>query len=113
MGLQHIDFGSSEDEVTETAVHWLLEAEVKEGIDEVGPVEVSVNTEHLSEDGLADLNEIDGGLTPDQISQARAKAHDMEQVVIRAVTARGCSGWDGEFDEFPAPPPPKLQRFCH
>jgi hypothetical protein len=61
----------------------------------------------------ADLNEIDGGLTPDQISQARAKAHDMEQVVIRAVTARGCSGWDGEFDEFPAPPPPKLQRFCH
>ena len=59
MGLQHIDFGSSEDEVTEAAVHWLLEAEVKEGIDEVGPVEVSVNTEHLSEDGLADLNEID------------------------------------------------------
>jgi uncharacterized protein len=60
-----------------------------------------------------DLNEIDGGLTPDQISQARAKAHDMEQVVIRAVTARGCSGWDGEFDEFPTAPPPKLQRFCH
>lgn len=63
----------------------------------------------------ADLNEIDGGgsLTMDQISQAKAKARDMEQVVIRAVTARGCSGWDGEFDEYPTPPPPKLQRFCH
>lgn len=63
----------------------------------------------------ADLNEIDGGgyLTIDQMSQAKAKARDLEQVVIRAVTARGCSGWDGEFDEFPAPPPPKLQRFCH
>jgi len=60
---------------------------------------------------IGDLNRSD--LTTDQISQARVKAHDLEQVVIRAVTARGCSGWEGEFDEFPAPPPPKLQRFCH
>jgi uncharacterized protein len=62
----------------------------------------------------ADLGELNrSDLTPDQISQAHAKAHDMEQVVIRAVSARGCSGWEGEFDEFPTPPPPKLQRFCH
>jgi TPR repeat protein len=62
-----------------------------------------------------DLNELDrgGSLTTDQISDAKAKARDLEQVVIRAVTARGCSGWPGEFDEFPAPPPPQLQRFCH
>jgi TPR repeat protein len=62
-----------------------------------------------------ELNELDGGgyLTMDQIGQAKAKARDMEQVVIRAVTARGCSGWEGEFDEFPTPPPPRLQRFCH
>lgn len=63
----------------------------------------------------ADLGELDSGgyLTLDQITQAKAKARDLEQVVIRAVAARGCSGWDGEFDEFPTPPPPKLQRFCH
>lgn len=63
----------------------------------------------------ADMGELNtsGYLTSDQISEAKAKARDMEQVVIRAVTARGCSGWDGEFDEFPTPPPPKLQRFCH
>jgi TPR repeat protein len=62
-----------------------------------------------------DLGELSNGgyLTTDQISQAKAKARDMEQVVIRAVTARGCSGWDGEFDELPTAPPPKLQRFCH
>ncbi|MGB9489440.1 MAG: tetratricopeptide repeat protein [Terriglobales bacterium] len=54
-----------------------------------------------------------GSLTVDQISSAKTKARDMEQLVIRAVTARGCSGWDGEFDEMPTPPPPKLQRFCH
>jgi uncharacterized protein len=63
----------------------------------------------------ADLSELDhsGFITMDQITDAKAKARDLEQVVIRAVTARGCSGWDGEFDEFPTPPPPKLQRFCH
>jgi TPR repeat protein len=60
---------------------------------------------------IGDLNRSD--LTTDQISQARAKARDLEQVVIRAVSARGCSGWEGEFSEFPVPPPPKLQRFCH
>jgi TPR repeat protein len=63
----------------------------------------------------SDLTELDrsGHLTLDQISQAKTKARDLEQVVIRAVTARGCSGWDGEFAEFPTPPPPQLQRFCH
>src|SRR5580658_4449762 len=62
----------------------------------------------------ADISELNrSDLTADQIAQARAKARDLEQVVIRAVTARGCSGWEGEFDEFPTPPPPKLQRYCH
>ncbi len=63
----------------------------------------------------SDLGELarSGSLTTDQISQAEAKARDLEQVVVRAVTARGCSGWEGEFDEFPTPPPPRLQNYCH
>jgi uncharacterized protein len=63
----------------------------------------------------ADLNELNrsGLITVDQVTDAKVKARDLEQVVIRAVTARGCSGWDGEFDEFPTSPPPRLQRFCH
>lgn len=62
-----------------------------------------------------DLNALhsSGLLSLDEIGQAKNKARELEQVVIRAVTARGCSGWDGEFAEFPAPPPPSLQRFCH
>lgn len=58
------------------------------------------------------LNDLRGHLTVDEVTQAATKAREMEQVVIRAVTARGCSGWDGEFAEFPTPPPPNLQRFC-
>jgi uncharacterized protein len=59
-----------------------------------------------------DMNELRSHLSVDEVSQAATKARDMEQIVIRAVTARGCSGWDGEFSEFPVPPPPSLQRFC-
>jgi len=61
-----------------------------------------------------DLNELRGdhNLTLEEVNQASAKAREMEQFVIRAVSARGCSGWDGEFAEFPTPPPPTLQRFC-
>lgn len=61
---------------------------------------------------LSDLS-TGGFLTLDQMSDAKAKARDMEQIVVRAATARGCSGWDGEFDDLPMPPPPKLQPFCH
>jgi TPR repeat protein len=62
-----------------------------------------------------DMNDLRSGghLSLDEITQAANKARELEQVVIRAVTARGCSGWDGESAEFPTPPPPNLQRFCH
>jgi uncharacterized protein len=62
-----------------------------------------------------DLAEIDGGgyLTLAQISEAKAKVRSLEQSVIRAVNSRGCFGWQGEFDEYPTPPPPILQPFCH
>jgi hypothetical protein len=62
-----------------------------------------------------DLAELDGGgfFTLGQLSEAKAKARGLEQTVIRAVNSRGCSGWDGEFDEFPTVPPPKLQPYCH
>ena len=61
-----------------------------------------------------DLAELDSGgyLTQAQISDAKGQARELEHSVIRVVNARGCTGWDGEFDEFPTPPPPMLQRFC-
>ena len=62
----------------------------------------------------ADLTELDNGgnLSRAQIDQAKGKARDLEQTVTRAVAAHGCTGWDGEFNEWPTPPPVKLQRFC-
>jgi len=60
-----------------------------------------------------ELSNFDESFGLDQIASARTKAKEMEQFVIRAVSSRGCAGWEGEFAEVPTPPPPMLQRFCH
>ena len=61
-----------------------------------------------------DLSDLDsaGNFTRAQIAEAKGKARELEQTVIRAVNARGCDGWDGELGEFPTPPPPKIQPYC-
>lgn len=55
-----MDLGSGENEVAETAVEWLLQVQVIVRVDEVSPVQVSIDAEHLAEDGLADIEEIVG-----------------------------------------------------
>ena len=60
-----------------------------------------------------DLQELRSALGITQAEQATSKAKDMEETVTRAVGARGCTGWTGEFDALPAPPPPEIQTFCH
>jgi uncharacterized protein len=69
---------------------------------------------HYTQAGT-DLSQIrsSGALNLAQINEAQEKAHELEQVVIRAVNSRGCAGWDGEFDEMPTPPPPTLHPYCH
>ena len=59
-----------------------------------------------------DLQELEAGLGSNQVEKAKTAARDLERSVSREVVARGCTGWPGEFDALPAPPPPDLQRFC-
>jgi TPR repeat protein len=59
--------------------------------------------------GLAQLQ---AQLTNEQINQAKARARDLEQTANRVVVSRGCTGWAGEFNAIPAPPPPDIQSFC-
>ena len=49
----------------------------------------------------SDLSELDTGsnLSHAQVDEAKSKARELEQTVTRAVAARGCTGWDGEFNE--------------
>jgi len=59
-----------------------------------------------------ELQTLEADLGTNRVEQAKAKAREMEGSVARSVTAHGCTGWPGEFDAIPAPPPPDLQRFC-
>lgn len=56
--LKHVQSTGRQDEMRETAVELLLKVKVIEWVDEMSPVEVGVDPEHLSEYSLADLQEV-------------------------------------------------------
>lgn len=60
----------------------------------------------------SDLQELEAALGSNQVEIAKSTARERERSVARGVVANGCTGWSGEFDALPAPPPPYLQRFC-
>jgi len=60
----------------------------------------------------ADLQALESELSSSQIEQAKTKARSLEDTMTRSAVAHGCTGWPGEFDVIPTPPPPALQRFC-
>lgn len=61
----------------------------------------------------ADLAALEATLGTNGVTEGKRKARDLEQIASRAVSAKGCTGWPGEFDAIPAPPTPEIQRFCH
>jgi len=60
----------------------------------------------------ADLGLLEADLGSNQTEEAKTKARDLELSVGRLVVARGCTGWPGEFNPMPTPPPPDIQNFC-
>lgn len=59
-----------------------------------------------------DLQQLEADLGSNQVEKAKSKARELEKTTSRAAVARGCTGWPGEFDDVPTPPPPDVQRFC-
>ncbi len=58
------------------------------------------------------LAELQAVLSNDQIDQAKSRARDLEQTANRVVVSKGCTGWAGEFNAMPVPPPPEIQNSC-
>lgn len=58
------------------------------------------------------LAQLDAELGSSQAQEAKNKAREIEQTSNRVVVARGCTGWPGEFDAIPVPPPPDIQNSC-
>jgi TPR repeat protein len=60
----------------------------------------------------SDVAFLEGDLGSTQVEKAKSRARELETSASRSVAAHGCTGWPGEFDAVPGPPPPDLQRFC-
>lgn len=60
----------------------------------------------------SNLAQLQADLNNEQIDQAKSRARDLEQTANRVVSSRGCTGWPGEFNALPTPPPPDIQSFC-
>jgi hypothetical protein len=59
-----------------------------------------------------DLQALEAELSSTQVESAKSKARKLEGSMTRSAVAHGCTGWHGELDIVPTPPPPDLQRFC-
>jgi hypothetical protein len=57
----------------------------------------------------SDLQVLEAELGSNQVEQAKTRARS---VGIRKALADGCTGWRGEFQVIPTPPPPEMQRYC-
>ena len=58
------------------------------------------------------LAQLQAALGSAKVEQAKTDARERQQTTSRVVVAKGCTGWPGEFDALPAPPPPEIQSFC-
>ena len=55
---------------------------------------------------------LEGSLGSTELERAKSRARELENTVQRSAMSHGCTGWAGEFDAVPSPPPPDRQRFC-
>ncbi len=59
-----------------------------------------------------DLQTLEVDLGSARTEEAKTLARQREAKFARAIVAHGCTGFTGEFDRIPVPPPPDIQQFC-
>jgi hypothetical protein len=58
------------------------------------------------------MNAIEGVLGSTETEKVKSEARELKDRTRRAAVAGGCTGWSGELDRTPTPPPLDLQRYC-
>src|SRR5262249_49435129 len=59
-----------------------------------------------------DISEMEGQLGSTLVEKAKTASYDLGQKTGGAAGGRGCTGWKGELDSIPQPPPVSVQQFC-
>lgn len=82
--------------MAETAIELLLQVQMVEGLRKVGPVKVSVDAEHLEEDGLANVEKLLGeaAALADPVVRTRQKCRCGNLRVMRKRDPRRLGGED-------------------
>jgi uncharacterized protein len=58
------------------------------------------------------LSGLEAELGSNQVERIKSKVRELQASTSRTVTAQGCTGWQSEFEDFPATPPAQTQRYC-
>jgi TPR repeat protein len=59
-----------------------------------------------------ELGGLESELGSNQVEAIKSRVRELQTSTSRTVNAHGCTGWTGEFEDFPATPPAQTQRFC-
>lgn len=71
-----------------------------------------VSHENGVSESESDLNAIEGALGTNETEKAKLEARELKARVRRVELAKGCTGWLGELDPVPSPPPLDIQQYC-
>jgi TPR repeat protein len=58
------------------------------------------------------LSGLEAELGSNQVEGIKSKVRALQTATSRTATAHGCTGWTGEFEDYPATPPAQTQRYC-
>jgi TPR repeat protein len=58
------------------------------------------------------VSELESEFGSKQTEAAKDLARELRDRTLRAKHANGCTGWDGELDRIPTPPPLETQHYC-
>jgi TPR repeat protein len=63
-------------------------------------------------EAATDMSLLESSMGTMETEKAKSEARELQTRVRRSVNAKGCTGWSGELDLVPTPPPLDIQRYC-
>jgi TPR repeat protein len=59
-----------------------------------------------------DMSLLESSMGTTETEKAKTEARELQMRVRRSANAKQCTGWPGELDRIPTPPPLDIQRYC-
>lgn len=63
-------------------------------------------------EAATDMSSLESSMGTTETEMAKSEARELQTRVRRSANAKQCTGWSGELDSIPSPPPLDIQRYC-